>query len=295
MTEVLSPSAFTAQVAERLEPYKISVSSPEPLLITVLYGENEPVLNLKLEQIDEEYRKQPESLDTLVQPVVTEVGWTVHGSRYTFADISERSFPLMRDLLRDPLTEEETGATEGSKGPLLFQELVKRDEEHVIVQFAMEKNGLIKPLFTGDMLRSYPEPVQFTANAVRNLRAMVLGRGLTLSEYKMENLDSSPWLVGFRGGEYRQFLASLITVPEVMRTLQQTINAPDGLVAILPSREQLIVSASHDENTIVEMGLLAQYLKTESNEPVSSFVWHFSDGLLKRVQTLDVRPDVTQN
>jgi hypothetical protein len=295
MPEVLSPSDFTAQVAERLEPYRLSVSTPEPLLITVLYGEHEPVLTLKLEQIYEEYQKDPEKLSALVQPMVTEVGWTVNGTRYSFTDIAESSFPLMRDLLRNPLTEEESGAAAGSKGPLLFQELVKREEEQVIVQFVMAKNGLVKPLFTGDMLRSYPEPEQFTGNAVRNLRALVLGLGLTLSEYKMENINASPWLVGLRGGSHREFLASLITVPEVMRTLQQTLNAPDGLVAILPSREQLLVSAAQDEDTIVEMGLLAQYLKEESQEPVSSFIWHFNEGLLKRVQTIDVRQDSSQN
>jgi hypothetical protein len=296
MQNLLNPAEFTAQIADKLSIYDLNVNSSEPLSITVLYGENEPVLMLKLENVYSEYQKAPDQLDVLVQPMVTEVGWTVHGTRYAFTDIAEHSLPLMRDLLLTPFSTQETGDTPtDSKGPLLFQELVKRDEEHVIVQFVMAKNEIVQPLFTGDMLRSYPEPQQFTGHAVRNLRNIVLGVGLTLSEYKVENFDTSPWMVGFRGGRYRQFLASLVTIPEVMKTLQETLNAEDGLIAILPSQEQLLVSIATDEGTIVEMGLLARYLKDQASEPVSSFVWHFKDGLLTRVQTIDVREDEQEN
>lgn len=292
MPEMLNPAEFTAEVADKLSAYDVELNTPEPLSIKVLYGENEPVLTLKLDQLYSEYEKSPEKLPALVQPLLTEVGWTVNGTHYAFADINEHSLPLMRDLKRHALSEEETGDTgESSKGPLLFQELVNRDEEHVIVQFVLAKNEIIQPLFTGDMLRSFPEPAQFTSHAVHNLRNIVLALGLTLSEFQVENFEGAPWLVGFRGGTHRQFLSSLITVPEVMRTLQQTLNSEAGLMAILPSRDQLLVTSALDENTIIEMGLLARYLKSQSQEPVSSFVWHFKDGLLTRVQTIDVRED----
>jgi hypothetical protein len=289
MADILTPTDFTAQVAQRLEKYDIGVSSPEPLSIEVSYGQDEPVVTLKLEQMYAEYEKTPDKLDVIVQPLVTEVGWTANGTRYSFVDIAEHSLPVMRDMMRRPFSEEELKSTDGSsKGPLLFQELVKRPEEEVIVQFVLAKNELIMPLYTGDMLRSFPNPAQFTQHAVQNLRRIVLELGLTLSEFKIENFTASTYLVGFRGARYRDFIASLITVPEVMKTLQETLQAQDGLVAILPSREQLLVTANREDTAVVEMGLLARHMKDEANDPVSSFIWHFNNGTLARVQTIDL-------
>ena len=288
MPDLLTPADFTAQIAEKLEKYDIGVSCPQPLSIEVTYGENEPVLTLKLEQMYAEYEKTPEKLDVIVQPLLTEVGWTVNGTHYAFTDIADHSLPLMRDVLRMPFTEDEKAAEGSTKGPMLFQDLVRRPEEQVVVQFVLAKNELVKPLYTGDMLRSFPAPQQFTAQAVQNLRRMVLEFGLTLSEFKVENFTAQAWLVGFRGGRYREFMASLITVPEVMKTLQETLKAEEGLVAILPSREQLLVSPSNEQAAVVELGLLARYLKDESQVPVSSFIWHFNNGTLARVQTIDL-------
>lgn len=290
MSEILEPAAFTAFVLDSLAPLKLDVSTPEPLAIRVLYGDNEPQLTLELKPLYEEYRQNPDKLPTLVQPLVTEVGWTVHGTFFSFADIAHQSLPLMRDLIAQPFSEQEQGLDESSpKGPLLFQELVDREEEHVVIQFVMAKNELLQPLFTGDMLRSYPEPSSFAANCLKNLRSLVINIGLTLSEYAVENFSINPYLVSLRGGRYRQFHASLIAVPEVMKTLEQTLKAEQGLVAILPTRDKLLVSPSTEEESIIQLGLLAHYLKQEEqSEPVSGFIWHFQDGLLKRVQTIDV-------
>lgn len=295
MTETLTADEFTSYVLDKLADQSLDVAKTEPLRLQVLYGENEPMLTMQLQALYDEYVTEPKKLDVIIQPVITEVGWTINGKRYAFKDIAEYSLPFMRDLLKEPFTVAETQHEPGSsKGPLIYQELVHRAEEHVIVQFVLAKNEIVVPLYTGDMLRSYPEPSQFTSVAVQNLRALALTTGLTLSEYKIENFGGTPWLVGFRGGVFRHFLAGLITVPEVMNTVQQTLNSPEGIVAILPSRDHLLVCSDVDEQTIVEMGLLARHLKDSSDDPVSGFLWHFKDGILQRVQTIDLQEETDE-
>jgi hypothetical protein len=289
MTNLLNEVDFTNRVAEKLSTLGILAQVPEPLVVSVPYGENEPVLTLRLESVYQDYKAEPDKLDVILLPLVTEVGWTVNGKRYNFADIAEHTLPLMRDLKRSPFEGSETQAEPGvSKGPIIYQELVNRPEERVVAQFVLAKNEIILPLHTGDMLRSYPDPGQFSSIAVQNLRRVVSEIGLTLSEYQIENFGATPWLVGFRGGRYRQFISSMITVPEVMSTLEKTLNSTEGLAAILPTRDKLIITTNLDDTAVCEMGLLAKYLKDESDEPVSSFVWHFKDGALRRVQTIEL-------
>jgi hypothetical protein len=292
MTNILTEADFTALVADKVAALNVSVDTPEPLTVSVQYGENEPILTLRLAGAYDEYKAEPQHLDLILIPLITEIGWTINGQRYSFTDINDHSLPLMRDLLRTPFDQDETQVESGaSKGPIVYQELVNRPEERVIAQFVLAKNEVVKPLHTGDMLRSYPDPAQFASIGVQNLRRLVLQVGLTLSEYKIENFGATPWLVGFRGGKFREFIASVITVPEVMNTLEKTINSDDGLVAIIPTRDKLIITSNLDETAVCEMGLLARYLKDESSEPVSSFVWHFKEGTLKRVQTIEVADD----
>jgi hypothetical protein len=289
MPDILNPVDFTALVIEHLGGLQLNISTPEPLSIKVLYGENEPELKLELKALYEQYQQTPDRLPVLLEPLITEVGWTVNGTVYSFSDIAEHSLPLMRNLLAHPFSPREQGLDEqDTKGPLLFQELVNREEEHVVIQFVMAKNELVQPLFTGDMLRSYAEPTAFASNCLKNLRNVVLGVGLTLSEFALENFAANPYLVALRGGKYRQFHASLIAIPEVMKTLEETLQADEGVVAILPTREQLLVSANAQDEAIIQLGLLARYLKDEGSQPVSGFIWHFKDGLLKRVQTIDI-------
>ena len=75
----------------------------------------------------------------------------------------------MRDLLRTPFSIAESQA-EGvlGKGPVVYQELVNRPEENVVVQLVLAKNEIVVPLHVGDMLRSFPEPAQLSSVAVQN-------------------------------------------------------------------------------------------------------------------------------
>jgi hypothetical protein len=289
MTTTLNETEFTDYVTDQLGRYaQLEVSSPEPLTVAIVYGVSEPVLTLKLGEAYEEYKTKPEQLSIIIQPLVTEVGWTANGRRYSFSDVSDHTLPLMRDLKRMPFApEEKTPNPAESKGPLVYRDLVNRHDEQIIVQLVLAKNELVQPLYLGDALRSCPDPGQLMMLAVHNLRRHVLEIGLTLSEYPIENFSSLPWLVGLRQGKYREFLSSLITVPEVMDTLQKTLNAESGLVAIIPSREQLVICAEGDDEVNTQMGLLARHLKGEANDPVSSYIWHFQNGILNRVQTVD--------
>lgn len=289
MPNQLDEADFTKLVADKVTALGLNVGVPQPLTMTVEYGPGEPTLTLRLDSAYEEYKAEPENMDIILLPLLTEVGWTVNGTRYTFTDIAEHSLPVLRDLNRRPFEASESSTETGSsKGPIIYQELVNRPEERVVAQFVLAKNELIRPLHTGDMLRSYPDPNQFSSIAVQNLRRVAQEIGLTLSEYQVENFGVTPWLVGFRGGVYRQFVSALITVPEVMATLEKTINSDHGLIAILPARDKMIIASNMEDTAVCEMGLLAKYLKDEAEDPVSSFVWHFKDGALKRVQTVEL-------
>lgn len=295
MANQLNEADFTQLVVDKLSALSLKADAPEPLTMRVEYGEGEPTLTLRLHSAFDEYKQSPDELDIILLPLLTEVGWTVNGTRYTFADIQNHALPVLRDLKRKPFEADESSSDKvASKGPIVYQELVNRPEERIVAQFVLAKAEVIRPLHTGDMLRSYPDPNQFSSNAVQNLRRVAQEIGLTLSEYQIENFGALPWSVGFRGGAYRQFVAALITVPDVMATLEKTINSEQGLVAILPARDKLIITSHMEDTAICEMGLLAKYLKDEAEDPVSCFVWHFKDGALRRVQTVELADNQEQ-
>src|SRR5689334_21547102 len=126
MTNVLNPEEFTSDVANRISNLDgLKVETPQPLELEVTYGADEPTLTLKLSHLYEEYKQEPVMLSVLVLPLLTEMGWTVNGTRYAFTDISEHSFQMMRDLARTPFNDDELSfPPDQSKAPLVYQELV---------------------------------------------------------------------------------------------------------------------------------------------------------------------------
>lgn len=286
MTEILSDIDFTHRLLNKLESLEgVGISAPEPLNIQLNYGEGEPQLTIKLDNIYEEYKSDPGQLDVLLQPFVTEVGWTVRGPRVPAREVATLAMPIMRDLHKNPFPEPEMASV---KGPIVYQELVERPEERVVVQFILKKETDILSLHTGDVLPCFPDPKEVAMVAVQNLRQLVIDVGLTLSEFPVENFQSVPWSVGFRTEDARQLLAALVIVPEVMKTLEGTLNSPDGLIAAIPARDILLLSTNLEDTGVCELGLLAQYLKEQAEHPVSSFVWRFKGGLLERVQTVEL-------
>jgi hypothetical protein len=290
VTSLLTEVEFTDRLAEKLKALPINLTLPAPLSILINYGEQEPQLTIRLEQIYEQYKEEPEKLDVLLTPFLTEIGWTVQPPKRTAREIAQDTVARMRDLTRTPFTEDEKPQDRQSpKGPLVYQDLVDRPEEHVIVQFVLlQENSQLAALHTGDILPCFPDLRDVAAVAVENLKRIVQRVGLTLAEFPVENFKTKPWVVGMRGNEHKDFLASMMLVKEVMQSLEQNIKAPEGLLAIAPAADQLLITENMDETSVCEMGLLAQFMKKQATQPVSNFIWRFHQGMLERVQTVDV-------
>ncbi len=321
MTDILDEADFTKRLLSKLALLKLEVSQMEPLSLQIDYGGGEPRLTIHLDNVYEQYKQAPEKLDSLLQPFLTEISWTLNSPRFPAREIYENVLPVMRNLSAQA---KEAAATEGqgigqapeegakvsgrpelpekenwhgserdkqeslARGPLVRQELVNRSEEHLVIQFALKRETELCPLRMGDILPSFPDERQLASIAMQNLKVIVLQTGLTMSEFPVDNFENKLWLIGFRGGKHTEFLASLITVPEVMESLEKALSAADGVLAIAPSVDQLLLCSNIDEEAVCEMGLLAGYLKRESRQPVSGFVWRFKGGFLERVQAVDL-------
>jgi hypothetical protein len=88
MSNLLNEQDFTSLVAERVSALGVDVMVPAPLSISLNYGEGEPVLTLRLESAYDEYKSDPDNVDIILLPLLTEVGWTVNGTRFSFGDIA---------------------------------------------------------------------------------------------------------------------------------------------------------------------------------------------------------------
>jgi hypothetical protein len=293
-TDVLNEQEITDELASRLRKFDLlELNSPQPLQLDISYGEDEPVLSIKLHNIYEMYQEDPSQLDTLLQPFVVEIGWTVQPPRYSARDIFEHARPVLKDLLRT--RSEDDAHLNATKGPVVFKELVSRPEEFVVVEFVIERDGNRIELRKGDVLPCFPKPSEMATVAAQNLARIAAETGLTATKFPVEEQQTKPWMVGIKDNSFAPYAASLILVPDVMRTLEKDMNAESGLLAIIPSQEWLLIATETDDVAVCEMGMLAKYLKDRAEEPVSSFVWHFTNGNLDRVQTVDLHDGEGEN
>ena len=171
----------------------------------------------------------------------------------------------------------------------LYDNLITRDDEQLIIQYVMERSSGTVELHRGDVLTSFPEPDRIAEIALQNLAHRSLESGLTTRVYKIENFDTEPVLVGFRDGKLANYAASLINVRDVMLALEKSMSAGDGLIAAIPARNQLFIGNKLDEQAICEMWLLARHLKAEAAAPASSLVWKFKNGEIIGVQTVNLK------
>lgn len=297
MADALSPEQFTQYLADKLKPFGITIVVPEPLVIELHYGENEPVLSIPLKSTYDQYLAMPVELDNLVAPYVVEIGWTVQPPRYKARDIFESTMPLMRDTFRDPIVQDgEKIVRDGQemvmrlpKGPLLYNELINRQDEHLIVQYMLAKDNNLLELHRGDVLTCFPEPSQIAEISIQNLARAALQSGLTTRVYKVENFQTEPVLIGFRDEKLSNYAASLINIHDVMLALEKNLEATEGLIAIIPSRDQLFVTTKVDEQAVCEMWLLARHLKAEAASAASGLVWRFQAGDVTGIQTVNLK------
>lgn len=301
MAEFLNPDDFTKYMLRKLSPLPIPVEVTEPLLIELSYGDDEPVLSIPLKTAYEAYRQEPSELDALLEPYVLEIGWTAQKPRFAARDIFENTVPVMKDLLLEPIAQDgETVSLEDKevvlrlpKGPVLFQELVNRPEEHLVVQYLLEKDHNLVELARGDVLTCFPEPSQIAGIAMQNLARRAVDSGLTTRGFRVENFLTPITLVGFRDESLSKYVASLVNVSDVMAVLEKNLEGQAGMLAIIPTREQLLVTVDVEEQAIGEMGVLASYLKAEAvkaktDNAVSSLVWRFKGGELTSLQTVRI-------
>ncbi|MCC6475299.1 MAG: hypothetical protein IT514_16315 [Burkholderiales bacterium] len=299
MADILSEAEFTQHFHERLAPFDIPLQTPEPLIVELHYGDNEPVLSIPLKGVYEQYVKEPSQLESLIEPYATEISWTVPEPRYPARQIFEKTVPIMKDVMLEPVTQHgKTTMLEGKevvlklpKGPLLIQELVARPEEQLIVQFVLDLDHEPIELHRGDVLNCFPDPAQIATIAVQNLGKRALESGLTTRVFKVQNFQTEPWLVGFRDREFDEYVASLVNVSDVMLALERNLEAKDGLIVIIPSRDQMLASTTVDDQAICEMWLLARHLKSESRYPVSGLIWRFNQGEITAIQTVNLQEE----
>lgn len=299
MPELLNENEFTAHFKTKLASLSIDTRSPKPLVVELHYGDNEPVLSIPLSSVYEQYAKAPHDLDQLIDPYLTEIGWTVEAPRYTARQIFDRTMPLMRDLMAEPLAQHgQTTVIDGKevvlrlpKGPLLVQDLVARQDERLVVQFVLDLDGEKHELHRGDVLACFPEPAQITTIAVQNLGKKALESGLTTRPFKVVNMQTEPLLVGFRSEGGEDYVASLVNVADVMLALERNVEAKEGMIVIIPSREQLLITTRVDDTAVTEMWLLARHLKAEASHPVSGLIWRFKEGDITAIQTVNLQEE----
>lgn len=297
MANLLTEEGFTEQLVERLKPFKIEIVIPQPLVIELHYGQDEPVLSIPLNTTYEQYLTAPDNLNGFLVPYVTEIGWTVQPPRFRAREIFEGTMPLMRDLTRDPIVQDgEKIVREGKemvmrlpKGPVLYNDLITREDEHLVVQYMLEKNNELQELHRGDVLTCFPEPTQIAEISMQNLARRALESGLTTRVYKIENFQTEPVLIGFREESLANYAASLINIHDVMLALEKNLESSDGLIAAIPARNQLFVGTNVDEQAVCEMWLLARHLKAEAAVPASSLVWKLKAGEITGVQTVNLK------
>jgi hypothetical protein len=113
--------------------------------------------------------------------------------------------------------------------------------------------------------------------------------GITATPLQFESLNARSWLVGLGDDTYKPSIAALSCIPPVMASLQETFRGENGLIAIMPAADQLIISIDTNDQAIVEFGVLAQQLKSRAPNPLSTLVWQFKAGQLDAVQALELQ------
>src|SRR5262245_45326369 len=107
MPDLLTESEFTEHFMAQLAPFEIPMASPQSLVVELNYGEGEPVLAIPISNVYEQYVSTPEQLDSLIEPYIVEIGWTVQPPRYPARQVFESTMPIMKDILLDPIVHEE--------------------------------------------------------------------------------------------------------------------------------------------------------------------------------------------
>jgi hypothetical protein len=290
MQNLLSEQEFTERFTDAIKAYDLNPTCKEPLVMELHYGDDEPVLTLSLKEAFANYRGTPEQLTEILEPFVQDLGWTVQEPRYPSKDLYEHSLPTLRNFYLTAPTANEL-ATDGPslKGPIVYEDVLKAPSEYVVMQFSLFKGGVYTPLRKGDTLPCIPNNNLLSQLSLHNLALSTEHAGITATPLQFDSLKAESYLVGLGDEQYKPSIAALSCIPPVMMSLEETFKAPDGIIAIMPSIDQLIISKNTDEQSICELGMLAQQLIRRTPTPLSALVWSYKKGNLEAVQSLDLQ------
>jgi hypothetical protein len=293
MPELLSEDDFTDRFTDKIREYDLAPSAKEPLVLELHYGGDEPVLTISLKTAYQQYMEQPSRLDEVIEPFVRDLGWTVQMPKFSAKDIYETTLPTLRNFMVTPPTADEVDMEPSSsrKGPIVFEDLLRSATEYIAIQFYLPQPGNLVALRRGDIIPCSPDSKVISKLAFNNLAMAVQKNGLTATPLKFESLTIHSWLIGLGAGLLPQQVPAMICVPEIISSLEDSLKATTGLTAILPSRDQLIVSIDCEDTAVCELGVLARQLWQRAPEKLSSFVWCFKDGALTGVQAVELEEE----
>jgi hypothetical protein len=290
MPELLSEQEFTERFTEAIKGYELSPRCKEPLLVELCYGEGEPTLTLSLKDAFNQYQAEPDKLEELMRPFVEDLGWTVQPPRYPSKELYELTLPTLRNFYsKAPTDSELSNDPSCPKGPIVFEQVLKAPTEFLILQFHIFKDDQYVPLRKGDILPCMPDPSTIIRLSLNNLAIKTEVAGLTATPLQFENLKARSWLIGLGDDRFSHSIAALTCISQAMKSLEETFKGENGLIAIIPSADQLIVSIDTDEQSVAELGVLARQLAAQATAFLSTFVWTFKDGNLEAVQSLDLQ------
>jgi hypothetical protein len=295
MPNLLTEQEFTERFTEAISQYKLSPGCKESLMLELHYGADEPVLTLSLRDAFARYQSQPDELASVLEPYIQDIGWTVQTPRYASKEIYEHSLPTMRNFyLSPPGADELAESGHSPKGPIVFEEVLKTPAELIIMQFHLFKNDTYTPLHKGDVLPCIPDATMLAQLSLHNLALFSETAGITATPLQFESLKARAWLINLGDEKYNPSVASLTSIAPVMSSLEETLRAHNGLIAIVPATDQLIVSIDTGEEYLCELGVLAKQLLMRAPIPLSSLIWTFSEGKLQAVQSLELTEE-TEN
>lgn len=292
MPELLSEDDFTERFTDKIRAYHLAPAWHEPLVLQLHYGESEPVLTISLRSAYESYKEDPVRLDEVMEPFVRDLGWTIQKPRLSSKEIYEQTLPVLRNFVAEPPTASEVDTEpSGYKGPIVFEDLLRSQTEYVVIQFELPRDGAHMALRRGDIIPCSPDSKIISKLALNNLALMVQKHGLTATPLKFESLSLRAFMIGLGGDPLPEQVPAMICVPEIMRSLDESLKATSGLIAIMPSKDQLIISIDTEDTAVCELGVLAQQLKERAPKKLSSYVWGFKDGVLTGVQAIELEEE----
>lgn len=289
MPNLLTEQEFTERFTTKLRTLPLGVESSTPLAIELHYGADEPALSLALQDAYSEYQEDPDKLESITELFLKDLHWTVQEPRYGYKKVVESILPILRNFVEMPPAPSELDSDPNCpKGPIAYTEVLRTTHEYITAQFVMKEDDKYIPLRRGDVLPCLPNPGALTEAAFHNLAAVIDQDGISAFPLGFDSLKLSAWLIGLTHEHNKALVAALVCIPQAMLSIEETLGAKEGIVVVIPSQDQLIVSIDVDEESTCQLGLLCRQLQERAPYPLSTLIWKFKNGALEGVQAMEM-------